>query len=89
MVKDPKWLVHMAWRVPVGMWYFLNPRSRRNNAGLSAVPVDLKRREFRGMLVGPWAYMRSRWSQRRYGWPMLSASAWQRRRAQVTTRDSI
>ena len=58
----------LAWdflpKIPVGLRFMLSPDSELNDAKLEDYPAELNRLERRGMLIGPWAYAKSR---RRYG----------------------
>jgi O-antigen biosynthesis protein len=51
-------------KIPVGLRFLLSPDSGLNDAKLEDYPTELNRLERRGMLIGPWAYAKSR---RRYG----------------------
>jgi O-antigen biosynthesis protein len=51
-------------KIPVGLRFLLSADSGLNEAKLEDYPAELEWLERRGMLVGPWAYAKSR---RRYG----------------------
>ena len=61
LVARPKRILDLALRFPAGMAYALSPRSPKNQNRQADYPVDLTRQEWRGMLYGPLAYLRSRW----------------------------
>jgi GT2 family glycosyltransferase len=51
-------------KIPIGLRFLLSAESGLNESKLEDYPAELDRLERRGMLVGPWAYAKSR---RRYG----------------------
>jgi len=52
-------------RIPAGLLYLLSPRSAKNERRSAAYPPILVLTELLGMVVGPAAYLRSRWRLRR------------------------
>lgn len=59
------------WRkVPLGLWYLLNPQSEKNRRKEEHFPIALTVRELLGFCAGPYAYLRSRARSRNaYGKP--------------------
>jgi GT2 family glycosyltransferase len=66
-LRNPWHLVGMAMVVPAWVRSLVNPASAQHAARTPTYPRALVRTELRGMLAGPFAYMRSRRMQRR--WP--------------------
>jgi GT2 family glycosyltransferase len=65
VIDRPGRALDLAWRVPRGMWYALSNRSPKNRRQTADFPRHLRRRELLGMLLGPFAYLRSRRRLRR------------------------
>ena len=59
-VDHPEMLPDLARRVPAGLWYALHPASEKNRKKPKSYPRELTMIEWRGMLHGPVAYLRSR-----------------------------
>jgi GT2 family glycosyltransferase len=64
-IRRPGRLTGLAARVPRGVAYALSSSSAKNAAKPHDYPAELTRLERRGMLVGPPAYLWSRWRARR------------------------
>ena len=60
VIDRPSRILDLAGKVPRGLWYGLSSRSARNRRRAADHPRSLRSREVLGMLVGPWAYVRSR-----------------------------
>ena len=61
LADDPRRLLFFLSRIPSVLTYLLSPRSPRNESKRSGFPAELTRAELSGMLVGPFAYLLSRW----------------------------
>ncbi len=61
----PRLLFDFAAKVPYGLYFTLSNRSAKNTKKTTYYPKELSRLELKGMLYGPFAYLRSRWSMRR------------------------
>ncbi len=55
--------------VPYGLYLLLKPQSAHNAQKRQDYPQDLRWQEWKGMLMGPLAYLRSRWQSRRMSRP--------------------
>jgi cellulose synthase/poly-beta-1,6-N-acetylglucosamine synthase-like glycosyltransferase len=64
LVDDPRRALELSRRAPWAMAYVLAPGSPKNARGGETFPAELKRLERRGMAVGAFAYLRSRWQRR-------------------------
>jgi hypothetical protein len=64
LVDKPGLFVDVAVRTPHSLVYALSPRSPKNMRKRVDYPRTLTTLERRGMLYGPFAYMRSRWQAR-------------------------
>jgi GT2 family glycosyltransferase len=51
-------------RIPYGLYLLFSPRSFKNTKKGVSYPTNLRGLEYRGMLVGSYAYLRSRWQTR-------------------------
>jgi len=60
VIDRPSRILDLVGKVPRGLWYGLSSRSARNDRRAADHPRSLRSRELLGMLVGPWAYVRSR-----------------------------
>ncbi|MGI9059679.1 MAG: glycosyltransferase family 2 protein [Ktedonobacteraceae bacterium] len=60
----PRLLFDFASKVPYGLYFTLSNRSSKNKKKSSHYPKELTRLELAGMLYGPFAYVRQRWSMR-------------------------
>ncbi len=65
LVDKPGRLLDLTRRLPAGVAYTFGPRSPKNRHKKADYPAELTRLEWRGMLAGPVAYLRSRWRTRR------------------------
>lgn len=65
LFEQPGRLVDFIARLPAGLAYTLSPRSPKNRQKLADYPAELTWLERRGLLMGPLAYLRSRWRTRR------------------------
>lgn len=65
LVREPRHVVGFARRVPAALRMLLSPASEKNLALPDDFPRELLVRERRGILVGPWRYLRARGSSRR------------------------
>lgn len=64
--RRPALLGRALWRAPAGLAYAFGPNTPRTaNASQSGWPRKFTRLERRGLLIGPLAYMRSRWNTRK------------------------
>jgi GT2 family glycosyltransferase len=64
VADDPRRLVGLAARAPVGLVHLLSPRSPKNAATPPDYPGELRWRELLGILVGPASYLRARRASR-------------------------
>ena len=64
VVDEPSRLLTLARRAPAGLAHGLGPQSSKNHKKRAGYPRELTRRERYGMLVGPGAYLWSRWQRR-------------------------
>ncbi|TMM01307.1 MAG: glycosyltransferase [Actinobacteria bacterium] len=64
LVDHPGRVLDVSARAPWALAYVLSPRSPKNARRPTALPAELARLERRGMVVGPFAYLRSRWWRR-------------------------
>ncbi len=65
VVTRPARLPHLLTRAPASIRVLLSPRSEKNAGKSPFFPADLTRTELRGIIRGPWAYLRSRRAIRR------------------------
>ncbi len=63
-VDQPWRVLDMLRRVPHGLSYLLAPNSHKNEKKQANYPRELNVMEWKGMLYGPVAYLRSRWHVR-------------------------
>jgi GT2 family glycosyltransferase len=63
----PSRVFPMMRRLPRGLRYALSTDSPKNERHADDYPAGLRRRELLGMMLGPFAYLRSRWRQRFHG----------------------
>lgn len=61
----PARLLEILPKVPAGLRHMLDPRSPKNQKKQTSYPKELTALELKGFLVGPWAYLRSRWRTNR------------------------
>jgi O-antigen biosynthesis protein len=62
LLDRPARALELAVRLPAGLVYLLSPASPKNRRKQENFPGELTRLELRGVLAGPAAYLRSRWS---------------------------
>jgi O-antigen biosynthesis protein len=62
LLDRPGRALDLAARLPAGLAYLLSPASPKNRRKRADFPAELTRLELRGVLAGPAAYLRSRWS---------------------------
>lgn len=67
VIDQPQRLFDIVPRVPRALVYAFSPTSPKNAKKQADYPGELSRLERRGMLYGPVAYLRSRWSVRKLG----------------------
>jgi GT2 family glycosyltransferase len=65
-LRDPRHALGLAAIVPKWIGSLRDPASAKQVHRAADYPPALARAELRGMLAGPFAYLRSRWSQRRW-----------------------
>jgi GT2 family glycosyltransferase len=65
LVDQPGLLLDVAARIPHGLVYALSSRSPKNMRKLVDYPRELTTIERKGMLYGPYAYLRGRWQTRK------------------------
>jgi cellulose synthase/poly-beta-1,6-N-acetylglucosamine synthase-like glycosyltransferase len=65
IVDKPLRFFDILLKAPAGLRYLLDPRSSKNQKKQADYPAELSRQELKGYLVGPFLYLRSRWSSRR------------------------
>lgn len=64
LIDDPTRLFYLLSKLPYALHYLLNPRSPRNKQKLRNYPQELTRAELKGMVYGPFMYLRSLWHLR-------------------------
>jgi glycosyltransferase involved in cell wall biosynthesis len=64
ILDDPSRILDMAKRAPRAVHHALSPKSAKNERLPVTTPAILVRRERKGMLVGPFLYLLSRWDTR-------------------------
>lgn len=64
VIDYPGRFIQFALKVPYGLYYVFSKRSAKNKRLSSNYPVELTRLERRGMLVGPYLYLKDRWRTR-------------------------
>lgn len=82
LLDSPGSLPEFAVKVPSGLHYVLASSSDKNSKKHASYPAELETIERLGMLVGPLAYLRARWQDRRRGWAARS------RPGRLVTRES-
>ena len=68
--ERPSRLLDFVVRVPYGLYFTFSKASPKHQKKATSYPRELTRLEYKGMLYGPLAYLRSRWHTRH--WPALS-----------------
>jgi len=66
VLEDPKRIMDILSRVPIGLNYTFAPGSPKNSLKSSDYPRELEWIERKGMLYGPIAYLISRWRYRNH-----------------------
>jgi len=61
LLDNPRILFDLVTKVPYGLYFSLSSRSPLNKKKSTHYPKELTRVELKGMLYGPFAYLRSRW----------------------------
>ncbi len=64
IIDDPKRIFDIGCKLPHGLLHILRPQSPKNRKKTSSYPAELTRLERKGMLYGPFAYLRSWWHVR-------------------------
>ncbi len=64
VLDDPLRLLDFVTKLPYGLFFTFSSRSPKNNKKSAHYPNDLTWIELKGMLYGPFAYIRSRWMLR-------------------------
>jgi len=64
MLDTPRLLLDLVTKLPYGLFFILSARSPKNSKKSENYPQELTMLERKGMLYGPFAYMRSRWAIR-------------------------
>jgi GT2 family glycosyltransferase len=64
MLDTPRLLLDLVTKLPYGLFFILSARSPKNSKKSMNYPQELTMLERKGMLYGPFAYMRSRWAIR-------------------------
>jgi GT2 family glycosyltransferase len=65
LLDNPRLLFDFITKVPYGLYFTLGARSPKNRKKSRAYPRDLTMVELKGILYGPFAYLRSQWVTRR------------------------
>lgn len=65
VLDNPSLLFSLIVKVPYGLFFILSSRSPKNRKRSKDYPKDLIILERKGMLYGPFAYLRSRWEMRK------------------------
>lgn len=64
LITSPRHVVGFAGRIPAALRMLLSPDSTKNRSLPDDFPAELVTAERRGILVGPWRYLVSRWRGR-------------------------
>jgi GT2 family glycosyltransferase len=64
ILDRPTRLIDVLFKVPAGLKHILDPNSPKNRKKLADYPHELTQLEQKGFLMGPLAYIRSRWKVR-------------------------
>jgi cellulose synthase/poly-beta-1,6-N-acetylglucosamine synthase-like glycosyltransferase len=64
LIDNPLLVLDIAAKIPYGLVYALSSRSQKNARKLRDYPKELTSIERKGMLAGPFAYLRGRWLTR-------------------------
>jgi hypothetical protein len=65
IIDKPARLVEILLKMPVGLKHILDPHSPKNQKKKTDYPHELTQLELKGFLMGPLAYLQSRWSVRK------------------------
>lgn len=65
VLEHPSFLFDLIAKVPYGLFFILSSRSPKNRKRSKDYPKELIILERKGMLNGPFAYLRSRWAMRK------------------------
>jgi len=65
LLEQPRYLFELVTKVPYGLLFILSTRSPKNQKKQNHYPKELTRLEFKGMLHGPFIYLRRRGKRRR------------------------
>lgn len=65
LFDDPRLMVDFIAKVPYGLFFIFSPRSAKNQKKTAGYPPELTSVELKGMIYGPFAYLRSRRRVRR------------------------
>jgi GT2 family glycosyltransferase len=60
LLDDPSLILDLFGKLPYGVLYAVNPKSRKNRSRGKGYPLELVLLDLKGMIVGPLAYLRSR-----------------------------
>jgi O-antigen biosynthesis protein len=63
LCERPLRTLEVLGKVPYGLYFTLSPHSKKNAKKAAGYPAELSKMELRGMLAGPWCYLRGR-----FGW---------------------
>lgn len=64
ILEQPRCLLELVLKVPYGLFFMLSTRSPRNQKKQGHYPRELTLLEFKGMLQGPYVYLRKRLSRK-------------------------
>ncbi len=64
IVQDPKLILFLISRLPNALFAVFSPRAPKNQHKRTNYPRELTQLEFRGMLYGPFVYLRRQWHVR-------------------------
>ena len=64
LLDNPRLLFDLIRKLPYGLFFTLSARSPKNSKKSTQYPKELTVLELKGMLFGPFAYVRSRWTVR-------------------------
>ncbi|HZT05861.1 MAG TPA: glycosyltransferase family 2 protein [Chloroflexota bacterium] len=65
LIDNPRLGIDMLRKLPFGLDYLFSPRSRKNRRKSPNYPRELTMIELKGMMDGPFAYVRGRWARDR------------------------
>ncbi|HEY0755329.1 MAG TPA: glycosyltransferase family 2 protein [Ktedonobacteraceae bacterium] len=64
VLRTPRLLFNFIAKLPYGLYFVLSSGSSKNSKKSSDYPKELTKLELKGMLYGPFAYVKSRWQVR-------------------------